>query len=224
MNSLLHAVQRRLFPNAKLSYAQCGEDMLARMALSALGIRRPVYVDVGANHPTKLSNTYYFYRHGNRGVCVEPNPALAKQFRRARPRDAIIEAAVGLRRGETQLYLHADDTLSTTSLSQAKAAESGTQKIISVPTVTLSDIIEQLDVTPDFVSLDTEGTDEAILANFDFQKYRPAVWCIETLSYDPHGKGQKLEAIFSIMKENGYLVFADTYINTIFIDGRRWAQ
>lgn len=52
-----------------------------------LKIADPTYLDIGANNPIRLSNTYYFYQMGSRVVCSEPNPVLSRQFRSIRPRN-----------------------------------------------------------------------------------------------------------------------------------------
>ena len=55
------------------SYAQEGEDLiLYRMIYGK--IDKGFYVDVGAHHPKRFSNTYFFYRKGWRGINVEPMP------------------------------------------------------------------------------------------------------------------------------------------------------
>ncbi|MFM6249337.1 MAG: hypothetical protein ACKPEQ_09345, partial [Dolichospermum sp.] len=57
-----------------ISYSQCGEDLIINFIFNNLGIINPSYLDIGAHHPTYLSNTYSFYRKGCQGVCVEPDP------------------------------------------------------------------------------------------------------------------------------------------------------
>ena len=73
------------------SYSQEGEDLvLARyFAKSSL-----IYVDVGAHHPTRYSNTYLFYSQGWRGINIDAMPGSMDAFRRDRPRDINIEALV----------------------------------------------------------------------------------------------------------------------------------
>jgi glycosyltransferase involved in cell wall biosynthesis len=57
----------------KISYSQCGEDIIIDFLLTWLKIKNPTYLDIGANDPVKLSNTYYFYKKGSRGVLIEPD-------------------------------------------------------------------------------------------------------------------------------------------------------
>ena len=79
---------RRIRPQVKKSYAQCGEDIIMQYVFDALGINAIRYLDIGAHHPSYLSNTCFFYLKGHRGVCVEPNRRLLSAFREHRPGDS----------------------------------------------------------------------------------------------------------------------------------------
>ena len=119
------------------------------------------------------------------------------------------------------------DVLSTFSKEEAKSIVSqGTYKIdkvVSVPLVNINTIIKNnFTRTPDFISIDIEGMDYSILKSFDFSRHRPAVFCAETLKYDEHGRAPKIKEIIDLMIDNDYFIFADTYINTIFLDKKIW--
>ena len=58
-------------------YSQEGEDMILRRIFEE---KNGFYVDVGAHHPRRFSNTYYFYKQGWTGISIEPNPQAAKAF------------------------------------------------------------------------------------------------------------------------------------------------
>ncbi|MFM9973057.1 MAG: FkbM family methyltransferase, partial [Beijerinckiaceae bacterium] len=45
------------------------------------------YVDVGAHHPFRFSNTCALYQSGWRGINIDADPALIAAFRRHRGRD-----------------------------------------------------------------------------------------------------------------------------------------
>ena len=75
---------------------------------------------------------------------------------------------------------------------------------------------------PNFVSLDVEGMDLAILESFDFKKIRTEVFCIETLTYTENKTEEKITSIMDFMQEKGYFVYADTYINSIFVNKLSW--
>ncbi len=219
---------RKLHKDSRSSFSQAGEDLLIRFAFRFLNITDSAYLDIGAHHPTHLSNTFNFYQNGSRGVCIEPNPALAKLFKKIRPRDTVLGVAVGTVKGETTLHIVSDNALSTISSVQAEYF-SGTSKHvvakeIRVSTRTVMDIISEYFPTtpPDLVSLDIEGMDLEVLKSFDFTRCRPPVFCVETLTYDETKAVHKIPEIIEYMTSRGYFIFADTYLNTIFVDKQRW--
>jgi hypothetical protein len=74
---------------------------------------------------------------------------------------------------------------------------------------------------PDLISLDVEGVDYQILCAFDFNKYPVPVWIVETCEYSENHIKPKVTSIVDLMLSKGYFVFADTYINTIFVN-QQW--
>lgn len=70
---------------AKKSYSQEGEDMVLQRIFD--GKTNGFYVDVGAHHPFRFSNTYFFYRLGWSGINIEPNPEASDLFQSARRKD-----------------------------------------------------------------------------------------------------------------------------------------
>jgi hypothetical protein len=71
------------------SWSQEGEDLI----LARIFGDKPdgFYVDVGAHHPKRFSNTYYFYRRGWRGINIDAMPGSMLAFNRLRPSDINIE-------------------------------------------------------------------------------------------------------------------------------------
>jgi FkbM family methyltransferase len=218
----------RALGSEKVSYAQCGEDIIADFVLSTLGIDKVRYLDIGAHDPAYLSNTYYFYRRGGNGVCIEPDPCLSKGFKEMRPRDVCLPVGIGSASGTADLFVMTTPTLNTFSRDEAKRCESyGTERIervLPVAVKTVNEVIEEhFEDVPHFVSIDVEGLDLAILKSFDFKRYRPQVICVETLIYAEDGRERKLEEVIDVLRANDYLVYADTYINTIAVDQHVWA-
>jgi hypothetical protein len=86
-----------------------------------------------------------------------------------------------------------------------------------VPLLEINSIIQQhFQSCPNFISLDVEGLDLPILQSFDFNKYRPEVFCVETISFSLNNKGVKIKETIDFMHGKGYITYADTHINTIF--------
>lgn len=212
----------------KISYSQCGEDLIVDFVLSALRISKASYLDIGAHHPQQLSNTYYFYRHGGHGVCVEPDPRRYEQLRKARPRDLCIQAGITAQAsGEAEFYVMSWDTLSTFSKSDAMAiaveGHGRIKKVLRIPTLTTSELFARYRLpTPDLVSVDVEGHELAVLRSFELDQRRPKVFCVETLTYSENKTERKQQETIDWMKEHEYRLYADTYINSIFVDEQAW--
>jgi FkbM family methyltransferase len=215
----------------KISFSQCGEDLIVDFILtSCLRVPEVSYLDLGAYHPTEMSNTYLFYRRGSRGVCVEPDPAHSDAIRRGRPRDSCLNAGIGVAQAaEAEFYRMTSPTLNTFSKEDAARYESyGNQKIeeiVKIPLVTINAIMEEHFTTcPNFVSLDVEGLDFEILRSLDFSRFRPQVFCIETLTYTEDKSEKKIPEITELMRSRGYFAYADTYINTIYVEEKSWSE
>jgi FkbM family methyltransferase len=226
--SQMNLIRRLTIGDGKISYSQCGEDLIVDFVFNALGISKPSYLDIGAHHPTHLNNTYLFYQKGCKGVCIEPNPALFAKIQRIRKRDICLNVGVGISlEREADFFVMSSDTLSTFSRETAERYQSyGNQsivKVIRIPLVPINDIIkEHFKDCPDFVSLDVESMELEVLKTFDFTSFRPAVFCIETLTYTEDKSERKIDEISALMHSKGYLTYADTYMNTIFVAKQAW--
>jgi FkbM family methyltransferase len=213
--------------NRRISYSQSGEDLIIDQIFMTLGRKQITYLDLGANHPTRFSNTYLFYQRGNSGVCVEPDPLLQPLFKKWRSRDTLLTCGVGMEEGEAEFYIMTTNTLNTFSKEEAERYQGyGTQKIEKVIKLPLKPVNWMLDEyfekSPNLISLDIEGLDFQILSNFDLAKWRPDVFCIETLTYTEDKTERKLDNIIEYMKAKDYMVYGDTYINTIFVEKDAW--
>lgn len=213
----------------KKSYSQSGEDLIIDYIFTNyLHIQKPTYLDIGAHHPTYLSNTYLFYRKGCSGVCVEPDKSLYEGIRKKRKNDKCLNIGVGLTgTASASFYVMSEKTLNTFSQEEAERYQSyGHYRIketLQVDLLPINTIIAQnFSPYPNLISLDVEGLDYEILKSMDFEKYRPEVFCIETLTFAQDKSERKLDEIILLMQGNGYFVYADTYINTIFVDNEAW--
>lgn len=220
---------RKILPQyKKISYSQCGEDIIIDSIFKSLKISKISYLDIGANHPKCLSNTYLFYRNGFQGVCVEPDPVLYNIIKKKRKRDICLNIGVGSKQEDTMdFYIMTARVLNTFSKEEAyRYQEYGTykiEKIIKVPLVCVNNIIEQnFTEYPNLVTLDTEGMDFDILKSFNFERFRPEVFCIETLTYSEDKSERKINEIVDFMNSKNYFCYADTYINTIFVEKSIW--
>lgn len=216
----------------KLSYSQTGEDIIVDFIFEQLKITNPTFLDLGAHHPFYLNNTFLFYRRGCFGVNVEPDSFLINAFNQFRPLDKNVNVGIGseLETKEAAFYIMSAKTLNTFSKDEAERYQSyGTHKIeevVKIPLIPCNKIIEEYfgSVSPNFISIDVEGLDFEILRSFDFARFRPEIFCIETLTYTEDKTEEKLTDMINYVCSKDYMVFADTYINTIFVDKSSWKK
>ena len=212
----------------KESFSQTGEDLIVRFILEyQLGITDIYYLDIGAYQPYFLSNTALFNEIGYSGVCIEPNPELCGDLENHRPNCQVVNVGVGSVSSESDFYVLQPGTLSTFSEIDARKYELipnvKIKEKIRIPILTVNQIIkEKCNQTPNFVSIDVEGLDLEIVKSFDFGKYRPAVFCIETLEYTSNKDPKKSDQLIEYMLSKNYFIYADTFINTIFVDKVLW--
>jgi FkbM family methyltransferase len=206
-------------PEGRVTYAQQAEDLIIADIFGYLGIKEIRYLDIGANDPIQDSNTYLFYKQGHRGVLVEPNPAYGPKYREKRPGDNVLEVGVGVTdQQEADYYMvDAHPGLNTFSKEVAdKHAALGRKitvtkrKLVNINKV----IADNFTTPPNFISIDIEGLDLDILKTLDFDKYRPAVICVETLVVNT----RKIDpAIEEFMRSRKYTARGATFVNTIFV-------
>ena len=96
---------------AQISFSQEGEDIL----LNRIFNFRPhgTYVDIGAHHPRRFSNTYFFYRLGWTGINIDAAPDSMKAFESERSKDINLEVGIGLEPGKLQFHIFKEPALST---------------------------------------------------------------------------------------------------------------
>ena len=218
-----------IFLHTKKSYAQCGEDLIIDFLFTNyLKIKKPSYPDIGAHHPSYLSNTYLFYKKGCKGVCIEPDPTLFYQIKKKRPKDICLNIGIGTKQEEsTDFYIMSAKALNTCSKKEAERIQNyGNQKIekvIKIPLVIINKIIEEyFDECPNLISLDIEGLDFEILKSLNFNLYKPEVICAETLTYTEDKSETKIQNIIDLIVSKGYFIYADTFLNTIFVDKHKF--
>lgn len=215
----------------KKSYSQSGEDTILGYIFFALGIKNEeiTYLDLGANHAKELSNTYYFYENGGKGVLVEANPKLIQELSFYRHNDIILNSLVSEKENEElDFYILSGDGLSTPDKEQALEAceinpNISIDSVIKVKSITINNIIEKYfgGMTPKFVSIDIEGHDFEVIQSMDLYKYRPLVIVVETIKYKPYLPiNVKKNEVVDYLKTKDYVEYAFTGINSIFIDAK----
>ncbi len=203
------------------SYSQTGEDLIAHFFLSE--IKNGIYVDIGANDPIHLNNTYFFYKRGWRGLLVEPNSFRCGVLKGIRHRDLVLNAGVSGKEGSLDFYIFDLDNISTFSKFEADEFIKLGHKLIEtrkVSTYSLEQIFEKYFFAKqvDVLSVDTEGLDLEILQSNNWSKYRPKVIIVETAEYRKDAAIRTHVVFNEYLANQGYVKIADTYINGIYMD------
>lgn len=206
---------------ARPSFAQVGEDSILYYLFHNSGMKNISYLDIGTNHPVYGNNTYAFYLFGGKGVCVEPDPSLFTMVKKIRKNDTCLQVGIGLNeQSEADFYVFSNSGWNTFSAEEAslrKASGMPYDKVLKIPLKNINDIIAtHFSSSPDLISIDVEGLDFEILKSLDFNKYAPKVLVIETLRFGETSKAMKHEEMIDFVRNNGYFVYADTHVNTIF--------
>ena len=173
-----------------------------------------VYVDIGAAEPDECSNTWGFYRDGGAGLLIEPRTELHAAIARARPRDTLDGRA-------------AWDSQQTLPLRMAGGCSSlradwaiGDAPVRMVPAAPTQEILDEHPSIRDrcqLCSVDTEGTEAHVLAGIDFQRFRPAVFIVEYITYDPLKPGRDISHEWrDYLLGAGYAEVARSWLNIIF--------
>lgn len=168
-----------------ISYSQEGEDMILRRLFETR--RGGFYVDVGAHHPQRFSNTYYFYRQGWSGINIDAAPGSMKPFDRQRSRDINVEAAIDKETRELPYFMFNESALNTFDEKLAESRNKAPyriEKTVSLRTTRLKDLLDEYlpaGQTIDFISIDVEGFDLNVLESSDWIRYRPRCIIVESL-------------------------------------------
>ncbi len=205
--------------HARKSYSQEGEDLLLYRLLDEKA--GGFYVDVGAHHPKRFSNTCFFYQRGWHGINIDAMPGSMKRFHRARKRDINVEVAISAEPREIRYFMFNEPALNgfDEKMSLLRDQASGRYRLIGerlLRTRTLADVLDEHlpeNQGIDFMNVDVEGLDLDVLKSNNWTRYRPAYVLVESLE-------SPLESVFhneigAYLGPLGYVPWAKAY-NTVF--------
>ncbi len=173
---------------AQLSYSMSGEDsFMAKHFKDRMRARQPgIYVDVGAGAIWDISNTFMFYCHGWRGLCIEPNPHAVEEWKQWRKGDLRVTAAVGEQEG--QAYWHAHNANFGMAQVTMDNRPPGEAWLPGIPVA-----VRRLDKLfaehlagreIQFMSIDVEGAELGVLKSNDWTRWRPELILMECVGFD----------------------------------------
>jgi FkbM family methyltransferase len=189
-----------------ISYAQNGEDV--RLARVFGHQSQGFYIDIGACDPLLDSVTKHFYDRGWTGINIEPGAQAFGALAAARPRDRNLNVGLSDRTGLRTFY-EAVDSLGMSSFNEdfvgglRRDGYACVERPVAVRT--LAEICaEEVGERPiDFLKIDVEGHEWAVIAGGDWRRWRPRVVIAEATIEPERWEPILLEADFRFAAFDG---------------------
>lgn len=196
--------------------SQVGEDALL---WDLLGDRETgFFVEAGAFDGYRLSVSYVFECVGWSGLLVEPLPDRAAECAERRPASRVVAAALSRPDGTgvaSFSRVPSFEMYSTLEVTEDHAAliekEGFSTEATTTPTTTLDELLEGHSGPIDFVVLDVEGHELAVLEGFDLARWRPTALLVEDNS---RGEDRTLRRHVA---EQGYAYVGSLSQNDLFV-------
>jgi hypothetical protein len=208
---------------ARLHFGQSAEDAILLRLFG--GKMEGFYVDLGAYHPRRYSNTFilhHFFKWG--GVNVDASAEAIALFEQERPGDTNVHAAIGPVTDEEIVYWKFDyparNTISEDNV-RRQLHKNNTRVVGKEPvrTRTLAEILAEhlpKDQIIDFLNIDIEGADLQALVTNDWENYRPRVIAIE--DYAVKASGLENSEIYLYLREKGYKFSSHVFDTSIYTE------
>ena len=144
-------------------------------------IEKGIYIDIGAGHPIKINNTYYYYTKGWNGLLVEPYKAYHNAIKELRPKDIFEPIIITDYNGTAEMC--GLTTVGTEAGDRFKADPAYKSEIYFAQCMTIDTLIQKYPQfsQPDYLSMDIEANEEKALSKCNFEIFKPQVICIEFL-------------------------------------------
>lgn len=205
----------------RLAYSQEGEDLLLHRLFD--GQPTGIYVDVGAHHPFRFSNTCLLHKQGWRGINIDALPGSMVSFERFRPRDVNLELGVAAEPADLEFFIFLEPALNTFDPNLADERQALGWQLKATKTVKclpLNQILERelprLNADNiDLLSVDVEGLDLDVLRSNDWTRFSPRVLLIEVLDQDVAGVINSEIGEYCVAL--GYSPFAKMHHSVVFL-------
>lgn len=204
------------------SFSQEGEDLILDRFLN--GKKNGFYIDIGAHHPIKYSNTFKFYLKGWKGINIDAMPGSMSIFNKMRPRDLNLEIPISSKNENLIYHIFNEPALNTFSEKEAKLKNGlRNYKIIETKQLACKKLSEVLsnniakNQKIDFMSIDVEGLDFDVLVSNNWDLYKPDYILVEEL-FEYKLVINSQSKIVQYLNNLGYRLVARTLNTSIYIN------
>ena len=196
------------------TYSQLYEDLILFYVFH--DVKNGFYIDIGANDPNIKTVTKFFYLNGWNGINIEPLPDKYDLLTKFRPKDINLKIGVGKNKGIATLYLSGTCSTINKKFSQIK------RKKINITIDTMSNVCKKYikpDIEIEFCKIDVEGEEKNVLLGYNFEKYRPKIFIIES-TFPGTNISCHNEWEYILLKHDYSFVY-QYKINRFYIDNKR---
>ena len=200
------------------SFSQLGEDGVLWWLFSSK--HNGFYVDIGCHHPYRFSNTAVLHIfNGWRGINVDADARAIEAFQKVRPHDINLCCGVGSDSGLKEITIFEEGAINSfdVCVAQDPMWSHLKRETRTVEVRTLSDILSTYmpcDTPIDFLNIDVEGLDFAVLSSNDWLRFKPEVIAVEVHGFDLHAPSESMT--FNYMIDLGYRLVSYVGVTCIF--------
>lgn len=185
---------------ADIVYSQDGEEVYLK---SRFIKKRGVYVDIGANHPFRFSNTYWAYLKGWKGINIEPDIKNYSLLKSIRTEDINLNCGISNEESQLDYYVFKVDALNTFCFKEIENKEDIID-VRKVPVRRLDGIFKEYDITHvDYMDIDVEGMELEVLESIDWEQV--LIECILVEQRRMTLVDVIDSAVYKYLKNKGYL-------------------
>ena len=165
------------------------------------------YIDIGAFHPFRGSNTYLLYKKGWSGINIDLNKTSIDLFKLARPNDINLNLAISDANKKIKVYQTKDlGKMNTINLKFASFFLKN-YHVKESRSYNLNDILCKYNTNKnnrfELIDIDVEGSEYQILKSLNFKKYSFKLILVETHIFNLDFK-QESDKIHILLKSKNY--------------------
>lgn len=163
-------------------FSQDGEEIYLKSIFK--DCEKGFYVDIGANHPFRFSNTKWAYERGWNGINIEPDSHCHELLKCIRKRDINLQVGISEMDEEKEFYVFQESALNTFDKQEAKKVAAleiyGNYEISKCTCRRLETLFDKYQVQHiDLMDIDVEGMELSVLQSIKWEKVSIDVILVE---------------------------------------------
>jgi hypothetical protein len=203
IKNYFHLLRYRGFKEKK-QYSKCGEDLFLNDYFK--NTYKGSYIDLGAFHPFRGSNTHFLYKKGWSGINIDLNKESIDLFKLARPTDINLNLAISDVKQKIKTYKNKNLGIMNTINPKFASIFLKNFYIKEVFSYTLNDVLDKYTVKNkkiELIDIDAEGSEHLILKNLDFEKYRFKLILVESHKFNEYF-AKETEKVHKLLTSKNY--------------------